>query len=85
MFDICDIRPSCLPRSDVTLLKNAQRTKVSNKRHNNELWNFFLKDLIINLINKLLIYVPPSSSVDDSTLIACCKSVGFVRLIRNNI
>jgi len=33
MFDICDIGSSCLHRNDVILLKNAERTNVSIKRH----------------------------------------------------
>jgi len=31
MFIICDIGPSCLPHSDVTLLKNNEGETDSNK------------------------------------------------------
>jgi hypothetical protein len=43
IFDICDIGPSFLPRSDVTLLKNTESAKVSNKKHNDELSKFSSK------------------------------------------
>jgi len=69
-------------RNDITLLKNAGRTNVSNMRHNDELSDFFLKDLIIkDFFNKLLKYVTPASTVDGSTLFACCINVGFVRFM----
>ena len=41
MFDICDIGPSCLHSNYVTLLNNAESTNVSNKRHDDDLSNFF--------------------------------------------
>jgi len=40
---ICDIGPSCLPRSDVTLLKNNEVENVSNKRHYYQLLKLFWK------------------------------------------
>jgi len=82
MFDICDNGPSCLHRSNVTLLKNTERTNVSFKIHNDELSNFFLKCLVIKVFfNKMLNYVTPASTVDDSTLFTYCISAGFVRLM----
>jgi len=44
MFIICDIGPSCLPRSDVTLLKNNEGENVSNKRHYYQLFKLFPKE-----------------------------------------
>ena len=37
MYVICDIGPSCLTRSDVTLLKNIEREIFKNKSHNDQL------------------------------------------------
>jgi len=42
----------------------------------------FLKGLVIKMFfNKMLKYVTPASTVDDSTLFTYCISVGFLRLI----
>jgi hypothetical protein len=43
VFDICDICPSLLPRSDIILLKNAARYKVESKRQNDPLSKFSSK------------------------------------------
>jgi hypothetical protein len=43
MFINCDIGPSCLPRSDVPLLKNIERANVSIKIHNYHLSKLFSK------------------------------------------
>jgi len=43
MFILYDIGPSCLPRSDVTLLKNNEGENDSNKRHYYQLLKFFSK------------------------------------------
>jgi hypothetical protein len=43
MFVICDIGPSCLLRSDVTLLKSVERAKVKNKTHKGQPSDFSTK------------------------------------------
>jgi len=43
MFQIFYIGPSFLPRSNVTLLKNAETAKVADQRHKNQLANFSSK------------------------------------------
>jgi len=70
MFIICDIGPSCLPRSDVTLLKIKEVENVSNKRLYHQLLKLFLKDKIsYNSLMYLLIYVTSTSTVDHSALL----------------
>ena len=67
---ICDIGPSCLPRSDVTLLKNNEGESVSNKRHYCQLLKLFSKGKIsYNSLMYLLIYVTSASTVDHSALL----------------
>ena len=54
MFIMYDIGPSCLPRSDVTLLKNNEGENVSNKRHYCQLLKLFCKGKnIIEFFNVL--------------------------------
>jgi hypothetical protein len=56
MFVICDIGPSCLPSSDVMLLKTAERATLRNKKQNNQPLNFFLQDInIVEFFNHIVI------------------------------
>jgi len=80
MFNICDIGPSCLLRTDVTSFKSDERAKVLTKIHNDEIPKFSSKGNMYKGIHILIIYVTSSSTVDDSTVLACCMRFGFARL-----
>ena len=46
MFNICDIGPSCLLRTDVTSFKSDERAKVLTKIHNDEIPKFSPKGIM---------------------------------------
>jgi len=46
MYNICDIGPSCLLRTDVTLFKNYERAKVLTKIPNDEIPKFSSKGIM---------------------------------------